>query len=345
MRMIRVVFLFLGGILMMLAGVIPSIASPARQDMKMDMGQTYVVLAGGAGPNQVDVLGFSPSALQIHRGDTVIWHLIGFHNIDFNNQIAQLIIAPTVDGKPLPQLNPEVAFPNLPAGGKYTGGRVNSGLPLGPDAPTEFMLTFDAPPGTYAYLCDVHPGMVGTVTVVPDDQPVPSPQESFTKAMNELGNDVNAGMGAAMSAMQMASSGIVASGDASVMAGAYASPSSVQAFFPAVVVIKPGSTVTWTIDPKGVESHTMTSLPLPPPGSEFALQPPAKAGDPPLILLAGPGFPSAISGSEVKTGTAFNSGVIGPDATYALKFTTPGVYQYGCILHPGMFGVVIVQAA
>ena len=51
-----------------------------------------------------------------------------------------------------------------PAGGDtYTGqGYVNSGI-MGPGTP--FALRFDAPAGSYEYLCLVHPEMKGRVTV------------------------------------------------------------------------------------------------------------------------------------------------------------------------------------
>jgi len=41
----------------------------------------------------------------------------------------------------------------------------------GNPAPTDWQISFNAPPGKYAFLCWIHPHMTGTVTVVPDDQP------------------------------------------------------------------------------------------------------------------------------------------------------------------------------
>jgi plastocyanin len=51
-----------------------------------------------------------------------------------------------------------------PAGGNtYTGtGYLNSGIL---EAPGAFTVRFDAPPGSYAYLCVIHPFMQGTITV------------------------------------------------------------------------------------------------------------------------------------------------------------------------------------
>ena len=72
--------------------------------------------------------------------------MAGFHDVDFNTQAQPLVIAPVVDGKPAPQLNPDVAFPHIPADGVYTGGVASSGLPVIPNASPTFTLTFDVPP-------------------------------------------------------------------------------------------------------------------------------------------------------------------------------------------------------
>src|SRR5579859_3078389 len=77
--------------------------------------QSFVVMAGGGSIAQVDVMDFAPHTLKIHRGDSVTWFITGFHDVDFNSQAQPLVIAPAVNGKPTPQLNPDVVFPNIPA--------------------------------------------------------------------------------------------------------------------------------------------------------------------------------------------------------------------------------------
>jgi plastocyanin len=95
-------------------------------------------------------------------------------------------------------------------------------------------------------------------------------------------------------------------------------------FYPSVIVIDAGDTVTWTI--RGRDPHTITFLsgnPPPPPGSPSSLAP----------------IPcSSYDGKEI-----CSSGIIFPGAQYSLTFTVPGVYIYMCLLHPGMQGVVVVQ--
>ena len=44
-------------------------------------------------------------------------------------------------------------------------------------------------------------------------------------------------------------------------------------------------------------------------------------------------------------GGAFDSGYLDPGATFTFTFTSPGVYEYHCQLHPWMIGYVVVKAA
>ena len=89
-----------------LAGVlIPTIGVQA-QAMEP---QTYTVLAGDGSFFNSQVLAFGPQALQVHRGDTVMWRITGgFHNVHFEQRPSELIIAPEVNGDAVPQLNPAI---------------------------------------------------------------------------------------------------------------------------------------------------------------------------------------------------------------------------------------------
>lgn len=94
-----------------------------------------------------------------------------------------------------------------------------------------------------------------------------------------------------------------------VTGGSEASQSCVSAkncYDPDIVTIQPKTTVWWTnIDST---AHTVTS------------------GEP--------------SGSD--TGKIFDSGEIGPGATYSFIFMSPGSYNYFCTIHPWMTGQIIV---
>jgi plastocyanin len=76
---------------------------------------------------------------------------------------------------------------------------------------------------------------------------------------------------------------------------------------PATVHVRVGETVIW-IDRDDSE-HTVT----------------------PVV-----NFPGAWSGG---------SSILHTGQTYSFRFTKPGIYRYTCMVHPNMFGVVIVTAA
>ena len=307
--------------------------------------QSFVVIAGAGAPAQVDVMDFAPHTLKIHRGDTVTWFMAGFHNVDFNTQPQPLVIAPEVDGKPTPQLNPAAVYPNIPDKGVYTGGVASSGLPVIPNASPTFTLTFDVAPGTYNYYCDVHPGMMGEIVVVPDDQPIPSPTEASTQGLMELGKNISDGTAAFDQALTASQDQMTAGADgATVQMGKMVGLVSLDAFFPYTVTIRAGQSVTWTMEDHTMELHTVTSLPLPSDEEEFLPQAP-QGNNPPAILLGPVAAPSTPSGSTIHAGDTFNSGLMMMGKSYTLTFADPGVYPYGCFLHDGMLGVVVVLPA
>jgi plastocyanin len=43
------------------------------------------------------------------------------------------------------------------------------------------------------------------------------------------------------------------------------------------------------------------------------------------------------------TTSQFNSGAMGPGATFSFKFSTAGTYSYICSIHPNMTGTVVVN--
>jgi plastocyanin len=109
-----------------------------------------------------------------------------------------------------------------------------------------------------------------------------------------------------------------------------------QAFLPTQITIDQDDTIIWTTGAEFV--HTVTFLsggsapPVVAPEGNIVIQPTATA------------FPS---GGPNYDGTGFvNSGLLeGKGKTYSLTFTKAGTYGYLCLLHPGMAGQVVVQAA
>jgi plastocyanin len=303
--------------------------------------QTYMVQAGTFTLGNIEILAFGPQELQVHRGDTVMWHFNGFHNVRFDSAPAELIIAPDVDGQPLPQVNPVIAFPTIENGAVYQGGVVGSGVPLDPAAPLTFSLVIDLEPGTYAYVCDIHPGMLGSITVVEDDVAIPTPGEAAAQGAAEL-DAMNAAAGQAGLEMAVGAQ-MTPEGDELAITAGSAGPgrATIQQFYSPVGVIHAGQSVTWTVPAESQDPHTVTAVGFE--GEDFELIP--QEGGPPIIAV-GPGLVASIeSGSEVGADDIFHSGLLFPGQTYTLTFAEEGVYPYVCHLHAGMQGVIVVEPA
>lgn len=317
--------------------------------------ETYTVIAGDGALFNTQVLAFAPQSLQVHRGDTVMWRILGgFHNVHFEQQPSELIIAPEVNGAPLPQLNPAWLFPTVENGAVYQGGDANSGLSLDPaNAIWTFSLVMDVAPGVYPYFCDLHPGMLGTVTVVDDATAIPSPAEALAAAAAEMEAQSGQGIQAAMET-SMQPPTYTEDGALQVSAGLQVGAAHVFDFFPSVAVIEAGQSVTWVVPGNSREPHFVTWPPLMP-GSEFEIVP--QDAGPPMIAFGEAAYPSVESGAQVGAGDSFNSGLLAPSQgftsssfsgeglagqSYTLRFTEPGVYNYVCFIHPGMQGTVVV---
>jgi plastocyanin len=104
----------------------------------------------------LELLEYFPPTVKVRAGDTVRWKADSPHTVTF--------LAP---GQQPPE--PLGAPPARPSANYEPGRFYNSGVfAFGPDAPTEFELTFPNP-GTFPYLCLLHwpLGHMGTVVVEP----------------------------------------------------------------------------------------------------------------------------------------------------------------------------------
>lgn len=306
------------------------------QDMQP---QNYFVQAGGLGAGNVEVLAFAPQSLQVHRGDTVTWAINSFHNIRFADGPTDFVIVAEVDGQPMPQVNPAVAFPTIASGAAYTGGEANSGLPTDPAAPKTFSLVMDVEPGTYSYVCDVHPGMVGLITVVADDQAVPASTEVAVQGATELRGALDAGL-AALFQLEAAPAAPAADGVTAIQAGnGGTGRTTVNLFFPFSTTIKAGESVIWTIPADSVEPHTVSWPAVR--GQDVA--PIMVEGAPPILALGPSIAPMTESGTTVGADGSFSSGLFTPGQSFTLTFSEPGTYNYVCNIHPGMSGTIVVE--
>ncbi len=115
-----------------------------------------------------------------------------------------------------------------------------------------------------------------------------------------------------------------------LQAGASSKQEALQAlnFYPATLTIDAGDTVVWTFPSKG-EPHTVTLL-----GPRTSPPPPTD-----------PSAPVPAGGSTYDGSTYTSSGFLLGNKSYSLTFTKPGVYKFYCLLHRGMMGQIVVQAA
>jgi plastocyanin len=154
-------------------GVITVIARPQSG------AHTWTVRAGTG--NAIDTNdGFVPARLTIHVGDRVSWMSGGelLHTVSFGldpRKVPTLVPVGKGPRGPILAFNPQIAFPIEPKDHVYRGGVASSGLlgltgnylnrPGQPFVRAPFTLTF-AKTGVYTYVCLIHPGMVGTITVL-----------------------------------------------------------------------------------------------------------------------------------------------------------------------------------
>jgi plastocyanin len=303
---------------------------------------TYMLQAGAFGEANVEVLSFAPSLLQVHRGDTVMWHITSFHNVHFGEEVESFFIIQEIGDQPTLVGNPNILFPTLENGATYSGGDATGSLPSFDAMKSTFSVVMDVEPGFYAYHCDVHLGMAGIIEVVPDDQAIPSPMEVEAMADKELDDQINPAIGAYFAAVATAPAQAV-DGVWTVAAGIGGmGGASSLSFVSPLVIIKAGESITWTVPADSRTPHFVNSVPFDPAALPSVI--PQENADGPPTLLAGPAIlGTSADGATVAAGESFNSPMLGAGASFTLTFQDPGVYNYLCHVHPGMSGVVIVQ--
>jgi plastocyanin len=329
--------------------------------------KTKVVVAGGPPPKAsqagsahfpaaLDLNGFYRRKVTIHVGDSVRWVFSKrvVHTVTFlapgQKRPSLEVLDPThpysgfkdstgtpfwFNGQPSLHIPPEHAFPQ---GGASTDGTQyhNSGLSAPTFAP--YKLTFTRA-GTFRYLCLVHPGMDGSVKVVPKGHAVPS-----AKA------DRKAGIGEYRRALKRAKQLAKLHPKANnVVAGHDGGPVSWFRFFPSTRTIKTGQSVHFSISSTS-EIHTISFGPQQAPGLVMVEPqpsgPPRLQFDPRIFLPSDPAIPP-YTGANHGDGF-FNTGVLDtnpqspPPSSADITFTKAGSYGFECTIHPGMQGTIKV---
>jgi plastocyanin len=303
------------------------IATPARASTP----QTFHVTLGAANAD-MSLMGmaFYPADFTVHQGDVLVFtdDLIEPHTVTFG------VSGPI--GNPFAFIAPQ----NLtgPGIGTYSGNMIlNSGiLVLGGPFGNSLAATIDVGPGTYAFRCVIHPLMTGTVTVVPDGQPLPKTDAQYQRiAHRQMRADLavageirEASIEAAEDAADLGGTGI------EVAVGGGNGVSTVMRFFPSDLTVHVGDTVTF-VNRDPFTPHTVT-FGLEPPGGIEGLVPPANRTVP---------FsdPTAYDGS-FNLNSGFLLSIFPWGNTFSVTFTAPGTYPYVCGLHDrmGMKGSVTV---
>jgi plastocyanin len=317
----------------LLATLTPTHAAPPHSSA-----HRWTVIVGGAtADTAIYANAFFPKAIEIGVGDTITWQFEGFHNVAFLGGGATPPFSVQDSGKFY--FNPLVAFPAGDNGYDGTGYH-NSGLP-GPDGKLSYTLTFKKP-GRYPYLCAIHEGMRAMVIVT--DKPRGTPAAALQRGRAEQAATLAAGRRA------FANLRVERHGTTFVvpLLGNSQDRYSVLRFTREPLVVPRGSTVTWAMrDTFEVHTVTFTSGEKPPP---FVVPQPQAGGPPKLLLNPRAVTPTATTQYD---GTGYvNSGMIFPPgnpaklpSSYSLTFTTPGRFEYWCLIHAdvGQRGTIVVQ--
>jgi plastocyanin len=245
---------------------------------------------------------------------------------------------------------------------------VHSGGP----SPTPFSVTFTQA-GTFVLACEIHPFMRGNLKVVAaggDEDAVRPFARQVKKGAKELRKDARAAQKLDRNLARNKTHGDRKTGKLGrkhghdgdeghhgkkhkarkgvVLAGAGTKRFSLLRFYPGETTVKAGDSVTWKWTGFN-EVHTVTF------GPDDVLTGLAAS------LFAGPtidpvgGLPTEAPGAPVvHSATVHGNGLLGagivpdpghnPPNTGTVRFTTPGDFNYVCLIHAGMAGVVHVTA-
>jgi plastocyanin len=296
-----------------------------------------VIVGGATADTSIYANGFFPETIDVAVGDTVTWTFEGFHNVTFLSGGAAPPFALREGDKTY--WNPQTLFPVGDHGYDGTGYHT-SGVP-GPDGRLSYTLVFTKA-GRYPYGCTIHAGMGGMVIVT--DRATGTPAAALERGRVEQAATVAAGR-ARLAGLEVERSGTTF---VVPLVGNSQQRYSVLRFTREPLVVPRGSTVTWAMrDTFEVHTVTFTSGEKLP---QFAVPEPQSNG-PPKVLLN----PRALTPTNATQydGTGYvNSGLLFPPdnpgklpSSFSLTFTTPGRFEYWCLVHAevGQRGIIVVQ--
>ncbi len=221
-----------------------------------------------------------------------------------------------------------------------------------------------AKPGAYRYYDEIEQHMEGLLEVVPDataTAPPPAVAALIPAEMKKTVAGIRASCTREVASLHRGSSNVV-------VAGCGNATGSYNDSFPDRAVIRRGESLTWINGSGAVgDYHTVTFAPMVSfRGAPFGALPYVipVCGDAkvqtPLRSLRCPGggtvtteLDRAAAFATLRSGAVYDliasSGLFPapypatPTTDYSLRFESPGKYEFGCLLHPGMTGEVIVR--
>ncbi len=330
--------------------LVVGVAAMAR-DSASSAATQYTNQVGG-GKNSVSVEEFRPRVIFVNQGDTVqfVNNYEEIHTVTFlAGKTAPDLIIPAADspksGPPKLVFNPQAALPVPQSPSATFDGTAfeGSGILNKGDSWTVTFTTL----GTFPFLCLVHPGMTGSLEVLPPGVHVPTQAQRDYEAQGQLDAGLAKGEQAAAAVVTGKTANANGSSTWAVQTGPSVGQVDVLRFIPAQLNVGVGDTVNWTNN-TGVP-HTVSFL-SGTPDQDLVLPQPQPGGPPQLLVNPQVLFPTKPSQNYDGTGF-FNSGFITTDpalstggTSFSLTFTKAGTYTYLCFLHDdqGMVGTVVV---
>lgn len=340
------------------SAAVPGVAEGATKSVYMG---TPLASQKSFDPTGSDVNAFFPATISIHKGDLVSFVPVGLHSLDMPAGRAPLPLFSSTGktaagsdaaGAPfwftgLPELGFTKQLLSAGFGRTVTKGkaRIVSGVPFG-KLPKPLKIRFPKT-GSYKYVCNLHPGMAGTVKVRPTSTPVPSAKAEKARVAKQVAS-------ALAIAKSLATSTKVPANSVSVGAEG-AEGVSYFGMLPENLTVPAGTTVTFFMPKGSTEEHTASfgpgdtddkasyigaiaatlEAPVPDPRATYPSEPPPA---PPAAMspaLHGNGFWSSGALDDVAASPLARSS--------RLTFAAPGIYRYVCLIHPAMKGTVTVQ--
>jgi plastocyanin len=313
-------------------------------------------------PYGTELNDFFPHGVKISVGDKIKFLPNGFHtvNIPATGKAPDAFIAPTgskiagvndAAGQPFwfnsqDQLNFNPILFNTLFGKKVTfnpSKGLQSGIPTG--APKPFTVTFKKA-GKFTFYCNVHPGMKGTVTVAKKGTRIPTAKQDAKALKTQIANDLKI---AKALPKQVVPAGTIDVG--------VAGPHGVEYFgmLPATLSVPVGTTVKFRMSPRSLDAHTATFGPGDPGKEPSSYLGQISASFESAQLDQRGVYPSEVPGT---TGTLtpllhgngfWNTGAMDTlaatplPAENSVKFGAPGTYNYYCMIHAFMHGVITVK--